>query len=83
MPARDVSIVLEPAPATSILNTLPVTIEAIDDSDAAQVLVTLSCAGHTLLARLTRKSVVDLGLRAGLSVFAQIKGIALLGAARS
>jgi molybdate transport system ATP-binding protein len=43
-----------------------------------QVTVRLDAAGTVLLARITAKSVAHLDLRVGSSVYAQIKGMALL-----
>lgn len=78
LPARDISIALEPPAYSSILNILPCRIEEIERTEAAQVLLRLSAGGQTLLARITRKSLHRLGLRAGQSVFAQIKSVSLL-----
>jgi molybdate transport system ATP-binding protein len=80
--ARDVSLTLQRQSDTSILNILPATIRDLADDQAAQVTVVLDLgAGVSVLSRLTRKSVATLGLRIGQPVFAQIKGIALLGPA--
>ena len=38
----------------------------------------LDAAGVRLLARITQKSLDQLGLKVGLAVFAQIKGVAVL-----
>ena len=79
--ARDVSVALSRPADSSILNILPATVVALHDEDAASVMLRLSLAdGSALLARLTRRSVTALGLRAGLAVHAQIKGAALLRA---
>ena len=76
--ARDVSLTLARQSGTSILNILPVTVDGISLSDEAQVTIRLLAGGVPLLARITRKSAAELGLQAGLEVFAQVKGIALL-----
>jgi len=80
--ARDVSITLEQPEHSSILNILPCTIDAIEDSQPSQsdarVLVRLTLGTQFLLARLTRKSVDRLRLHVGQAVFAQIKTVALL-----
>ena len=79
--ARDVSVALSRPVDSSILNILPATVVALHDEDALSVMLRLSLAdGSALLARLTRRSVVALGLRPGLVVHAQIKGAALLRA---
>jgi molybdate transport system ATP-binding protein len=76
--ARDVSLTLARQSGTSILNILPVTVDGISLSDEAQVTIRLLAGGVPLLARITRKSAAELGLQAGMEVFAQVKGIALL-----
>jgi len=76
--ARDVSLTLQRQSGTSILNILPVTVDEISLDDEAQVTVRVLAGGIPLLARITRKSALELGLQPGIEVFAQIKGIALL-----
>ena len=79
--AKDVSITLQAATNTSILNIIPATIIDISKAKNGQAIVKLNCDNHLLLSRITAKSITQLGLTIGQSVFAQIKGIALLGAA--
>jgi molybdate transport system ATP-binding protein len=76
--ARDVSLTLQRQSGTSILNILPVTVDEISLDDDAQVTVRVLAGDVPLLARITRKSALELGLQPGLQVFAQVKGIALL-----
>jgi molybdate transport system ATP-binding protein len=76
--ARDVSLTLQRQSGTSILNILPVTVDEISLDDDAQVTVRVLVGEVPLLARITRKSALELGLQPGLQVFAQVKGIALL-----
>lgn len=76
--ARDVSLTLAQQTGTSILNILPATVTALADDTPGQTLVALDIGGTPLLARITRKSATTLGLQAGASVFAQIKGVAIL-----
>ncbi len=76
--ARDVSLTLERQQGTSILNILPAVVDEISLDDDAQVTVRALAEGVPLLARITRKSALELGLQPGMQVFAQIKGIALL-----
>jgi molybdate transport system ATP-binding protein len=76
--ARDVSLTLERQTGTSILNILPVTVDSLSLDDEAQVTVRLLAGAVPLLARVTRKSARDLQLQSGMSLFAQVKGIALL-----
>ncbi len=76
--ARDVSLTLEHQSDTSILNIFPVTVDEITDEGAAQVTVRLLAGGVPILSRITRKSAVELGLKSGKSVYAQVKSVALL-----
>jgi molybdate transport system ATP-binding protein len=76
--ARDVSIAPERFDS-SIVNTLPATIEATgDDEHAGLVLVRLRVGREAILARLTRRSAAHLGLVVGMQVWVQIKAVALL-----
>lgn len=83
--ARDVSVSLTRATDSSILNIWPACIEQIHVQDAATAMLQLRLldapegeAAH-VLARVTRRSVATLGLIQGQHVFAQVKGVALLG----
>ncbi len=75
--ARDVSLALHPQTESSILNSLPVSITAIYDDALGLQMVELDAGGTRLLARITRKSADQLGLVKGMSLFAQIKGVAI------
>lgn len=77
--ARDVSVTLTPPAQTSILNVLPVTLEAIADDGPERVNLRLRLGetGPPLLARVTRRSRATLGLEPGLRMFAQVKGVSL------
>jgi len=79
VPARDVSIALSEPQQSSILNILPATVVAIDHEETNRSLLRLAVGNVPLLARLTRKSALQLGLAPGMTVYAQIKGVALLG----
>ncbi len=77
--ARDVSLSRTRQHETSILNILPVRVVAIEtDIGSGQTLVQLDASGTALLARITRRSQDALGLAAGMSIWAQIKSVALL-----
>lgn len=77
--ARDVSIALSPASDSSILNRLPVSIEAFADTrHPAQLLVRLNAGGTPILARISHRSRDQLGLSEGQQVWAQIKTVALV-----
>lgn len=78
--ARDVSLALSAHHDTSILNILPVRILDARELDRARLLVRLALEdGQILLARLTRRSGVSLGLREGMRLYAQVKSVALVG----
>lgn len=77
--ARDVSIALTGDNRSSIVNRLPARIRSFGDAaHPTQCLVSLDACGTPLLARITRLSRDQLGLREGMSVVAQIKSVALL-----
>ncbi|WP_237880882.1 molybdenum ABC transporter ATP-binding protein [Pseudomonas sp. PGPR40] len=77
--ARDISLSLQGAEQSSILNRLPVTvISEIGADNAAHVLIRLNAAGTPLLARITRYSRDQLGVHPGQQLWAQIKAVAVL-----
>jgi molybdate transport system ATP-binding protein len=78
IPARDVSVCRERPRDSSILNILPVTIAQIEDTAAPRLLLRLSLGSQHLLARITRKSAMELELSIGDKIYAQIKSAALL-----
>ena len=75
--ARDVSISLEIAKATSILNILPAIITDMTH-EGGQRIVRLQVGTLPLLAHITQKSAVLLNLTIGMAVYVQIKGTSLL-----
>jgi molybdate transport system ATP-binding protein len=78
--ARDVSLSLKDHHDTSILNILPARVLDTHDLDPAQLMVRLGLEdGQNLLARVTRRSGVALGLHEGMPLYAQVKGVALVG----
>ena len=77
--ARDVSLTLERQTGTSIQNILPVTVTALSPLAPGQVMVQLDAGGSALLARLTARSADALALTVGKPLFAQVKGVAILG----
>ena len=79
--ARDVSLSLVAQPASSIVNQIETTVEAIaDDTHPSQVLVRLRTrtGSSALLARVTRRSAQALALAPGQAVWAMVKSVALL-----
>jgi molybdate transport system ATP-binding protein len=78
--ARDVSIALQPPAGTSIQNCLPATVDQmVGDHHPALTLLRLRLGPSPLLARLTQRSAVGLGLEQGMAVWVQIKAVALIG----
>ena len=80
VPARDVMLSLGAPSRSSALNVLPaVVVEILPAGDAAgpAASLRLHCNGVALLARVTRLSVVEMGLAPGVPVFAAIKSVAL------
>ncbi|MHB8622483.1 MAG: TOBE domain-containing protein [Sulfuricaulis sp.] len=78
VPAKDVSLTLERGVHTSIQNIFPARVVEIADYNPAQCTVKLELNGAWLLARITRKSCIELGLASGQPVYVQIKSVALL-----
>jgi molybdate transport system ATP-binding protein len=77
--ARDVSVTLHEATHTSIQNHVPCVINTITpDAHPSQILLHLRCGDTVLLARVTARGVHDLGLHAGMQVWAQVKSVALV-----
>jgi molybdate transport system ATP-binding protein len=74
--ARDIILSLTAPEGLSALNVLPGFISSIGDAEGASVDVQLDCGGDAVVARVTRKSVEELGLTPGLPVHAIIKSIA-------
>lgn len=78
--ARDVSLSLEPAQSSSVLNLLPAQVlDCIEIEGQAHVSVRLQVGAEQLIAHITRYSRDQLGLHRGQSLWAQVKSVALLG----
>ncbi|MEA9390539.1 molybdenum ABC transporter ATP-binding protein ModC [Acerihabitans sp. TG2] len=74
--AADISLVPVPPPLSSIRNILPATVcECLTVGD--QVEVRLDIDGHTLWARVSPWARDELGLNAGLALYAQIKSVSI------
>ncbi len=76
--ARDVSLALQRHDDTSLLNLLPVTLVSLSDFPGGQLMARLDAAGVTLLARLSHRSVEQLGIHPGMHLWAQIKAVAMM-----
>lgn len=77
--ARDVSLTLHQQTGTSILNILRATVTLMSPESPGQLMVSLDMGGCTVLARVTQRSALALSLSPGMTVYAQIKGVAILG----
>jgi molybdate transport system ATP-binding protein len=73
--ARDVMIATRKPEGLSALNVLAATVAEIGEAEGASVTLRLDLGGTTLLARLTRQAIHDLGLAPGRAVFAVIKSV--------
>lgn len=79
--ASDVSLCRVMPEQSTILNILPATVESVRTDDTAAALIRISLGDARLLSRITRRSVRELNLHEGDSVFAQIKSVAVRSAA--
>lgn len=77
--AGDVSLSLEPPRQSSVLNIMKGTVERVVQEDGALADVVVN-VGQTLWARVTRRSVRELGLSPGVEVYATIKAASLYSA---
>jgi molybdate transport system ATP-binding protein len=75
--ARDVSLALDPPTKVSMLNVLPCSLVAIAQEDGPIVDVQLRIGDATLIARITRRSRVELDLAEGQAVYALIKAVSI------
>lgn len=73
--ASDISLCRDLPKSTTILNILAAQIDAIESETDATVLVRLKIAEDFLIARITKRSLNELGLRVGELIFAQIKSV--------
>ena len=74
--ARDVSLATQRPAGISILNVLPGCITAMDAGAGPIVDVQLAIGGTTLNARITRRSLQQLGIHVGQHVYALVKAVA-------
>jgi molybdate transport system ATP-binding protein len=73
--ASDISLSRVAAESTTILNILPAVIEATAEETASTELIRLRLGDQLLVARITRRSLQQLGLCVGDEVFVQIKSV--------
>jgi len=79
--ASDVSLTREAPAPSSILNVLPARVVSTKPVDSSEIIVVVALgqdgAGARLLSRVTRKASEALGLAEGVTVYAQVKAVAL------
>lgn len=71
--ANDISLCRQHPTETTILNVLPARVDNIGGDDGPTVLLRLNVGDDNLLARITRRSLRNLGLTEGDEVLAQVK----------
>jgi len=75
--ANDVSLCRSRPGQSSILNILPAVVESIQEEQGASDLVRLAIGKDRLLARVTRRSIREIGVVPGGELFVQLKSVAL------
>jgi molybdate transport system ATP-binding protein len=75
--ARDVSIALSRPSGLSIRNVLAGVVTSLGDEEGPSLDVSLDLHGTPLIARITRKSASELGLRPGLPVYALVRSVSI------
>lgn len=79
--ARDVSLSMQQAQDSSVLNLLPAqVVDCIEVAEKAYVLVRVQVGDEQLMARITRYSFDRLHIQQGQSLWAQVKSVSLLSA---
>ena len=77
--SKDVIIATAPLNTCSLQNKLNVKIKTIQPISKSSVLLTLSTGKQKLLAKITNKSLTELKLEEGQSIYAYIKAVSILG----
>ncbi|SLN49041.1 molybdenum ABC transporter ATP-binding protein [Pseudooctadecabacter jejudonensis] len=77
IPAQDVILSRSKPDGLSALNVLPVTIAGLQEGRGPGVMVALEAGGARLLARVTRRSALSMGLAVGQNVHAILKATAI------
>lgn len=76
--ASDVAVSLSQPTDSSVLNVLAGSVVDVKPFNASQCQVNIAINGFVIAALLTQKSMINLGLKTGQHVYAQIKTVALL-----
>jgi molybdate transport system ATP-binding protein len=72
-----VSLALARPSGLSIRNILAGSVAGLDEREGTSLDVSVDLAGTPLIARITRKSARELGLRPGMTVYALIKSVSI------
>jgi molybdate transport system ATP-binding protein len=75
--ARDVSLALAQPSGISIRNVIAGAVVGLRSEEGPSLDVELDLGGTPLIARITRKSALELGLQPGLAVFALVKAVSI------
>jgi len=75
--ARDVALATQPPARASFQNVLAGTVRSIGAEFGALVEVEVAVGGITVVARVTRKAVADLGLEPGRAAYALVKAVSI------
>ena len=76
--AQDISLFLSESDQSSILNSLKVTIEDYEEVSRHQYIIKLAFENSFLIAFITKKSFVSLGLMKKMQVYAKFKSVSVL-----
>ncbi|MCP4325506.1 MAG: molybdenum ABC transporter ATP-binding protein [Alteromonadales bacterium] len=77
--SKDVIIATQKFPHSSLQNCLSCTIEQIEAISASHILLTLNLGKQKLLAKISAKSLQQLKLQVGQTVFSYIKAVSIIG----
>jgi len=75
--ARDVSIALKKPEDISVLNIFPGVVQHISNNQETQVDLSVKIGGEVIWAQITRKSLNDLQIKPGSSIFVMVKAVAI------
>lgn len=78
--AHDILLFTEPPTGGSALNVLPVTVTSVREGDGPGAIIGLIAGTDPLIARITRRSVRNLGLAPGAACFAVLKSTSVAAA---
>lgn len=79
MQARDVSVSLKKPEESSVLNTFGGILVDMRADSLGQMMLAIDVGRTRMLCRITRRSAAQLDLQIGQSLFAHVKGVAMLG----